>query len=127
MSYNGANIMGQKITKEAITTKYNNSGVNLKLDDSSAINPDTNNGAYILAKKQLENCHNTRLNITPTSYAYVYDTAKGLKASKLVSMNFMKEERKIFDSFNNTFEKEEIKNKLEINDLCRNVRFNKDS
>lgn len=25
--------MGQKITKEAITTKYNNSGVNLKLDD----------------------------------------------------------------------------------------------
>ena len=116
----------EKINNKINNMKYLNL-VNLKLDDSSAINPDTNNGAYILAKKQLENCHNTRLNITPTSYAYVYDTAKGLKASKLVSMNFMKEERKIFDSFNNTFEKEEIKNKLEINDLCRNVRFNKDS
>ena len=116
----------EKINNKINNMKYLNI-VNLQLEGSSALNPDTNNGAYILAKKQLENNHNTRLNITPTSYAYVYDTAKGIKTSKLVSMNFMKEEPQIFDSFNNIFEKEEIKNKLEINDLCRNVRFNKDS
>ncbi len=81
--------------------------INLKLDNSVSINPDTNNGAYILAKKQLEHNNKTRLNLTPTSYIYLFNNSKGIKTSKLVSMTFMKENRKISNSFINTLENEE--------------------
>ena len=81
--------------------------INLKLDNSVSINPDTNNGAYVLAKKQFEHNNKTRLNLTPTSYIYLINDSKEIKTPKLVSMTFMKENRKISNSFINTLENEE--------------------
>ena len=81
--------------------------INLKLDNSVSINPDTNNGAYVLAKKQLEYNNKTRLNLTPTSYIYLFNNSKEIKTPKLVSLTFMKENRKISNSFINTLENEE--------------------
>ena len=78
--------------------------MNLRLEDSAAINPEKNNGAYVLAKRQFELNDKTRLNLTPTSYVYLYDNKKGNKTSKLVSMTFMKEEQKISNSLSNTLE-----------------------
>ena len=107
-----------------ITNKNNNINnlnlINLKLDDSAAINPDTNNGAYVLANKLLENNHISRIMPTPTSYFYIKDNSKGKKTSKLMSMNFIQEERKILNSLNNTIENEN-RLRLEINDLNKNV------
>ena len=80
--------------------------INLKLDSSVAINPETNNGAYVLAKNQQEYYNKTRLNLTPTSYVYLYDNSKGTKTSKLVSMTFMKEEQKMANSLSNNLENE---------------------
>ena len=95
----------------------------MRLDNSVAINPDTNNGAYILAKKQLENNKMSRINVTPTSYMNLNDYSNGKKTSKLVSMTFMKEEQKMMNSFNNTLENEENRMKLEVSDLYKNVKF----
>ena len=107
-----------------ITNKNNNINnlnlINLKLDDSAAINPDTNNGAYVLANKLLENNHISRIMPTPTSYFYIKDNSKGKKTSKLMSMNFIQEERKILNSLNNTIENEN-RLRLEFNDLNKNV------
>ena len=80
--------------------------INLKLDSSVAINPETNNGAYVLAKNQQEYYNKTRLNLTPTSYVYLYDNSKGTKTSKLVSMTFMREEQKMANSLSNNLENE---------------------
>ena len=80
--------------------------INLKLDSSVAINPETNNGAYVLAKNQQEYYNKTRLNLTPTSYVYLYDNSKGSKTSKLVSMTFMREEQKMANSLSNNLENE---------------------
>ena len=96
-------LISPKLTKNK--TKYINL-INLKLDGSVAINPETNNGAYVLAKKQQEYYNKTRLNLTPTSYVYLYDNSKGLKTSKLVSMTFMREEQKVANSLSNTLENE---------------------
>ena len=100
--------------------------VNLKLDGSIAINPETNNGAYVLAKKQLENERMSRINYTPTSYIFLNDISKGTKTSKLVSMTFMKEEQKMLNSFSNTLENEENRMKLDVTDLYKNVKFFKE-
>ena len=78
--------------------------INLKLDGSVAINPETNNGAYVLAKKQQEYYNKTRLDLTPTSYVYLYDNSKGQKTSKLVSLTFKSEEQKMANSLSNTLE-----------------------
>lgn len=67
--------------------------VNLELKDNESINPDTNNGAYVLANKQIENGKNSKLNITPTSYINVYDATQ--KSSRLINMTFKKEEPKL--------------------------------
>ena len=80
--------------------------INLKLDGSVAINPETNNGAYVLAKKQQEYYNKTRLDLTPTSYVYLYDNSKGTKTSKLVSMTCMREEQKMANSLSNNLENE---------------------
>ena len=101
--------------------------VNLKLDGSVAINPETNNGAYVLAQKQLENNIISKLNITPTSYFYKNDFANGGKTSKLVSMTFMHEEQKMLNSFNNTLGNLNNGLKLEMSDLYKNVKFFKEN
>jgi len=95
--------------------------VNLKLDGTVAINPETNNGAYVLAKKQLENNRISKLNLTPTSYFYKNDI--GGKTSKLVSMTFMHEEQKMLNSFNNTLENANNGLKIEVSDLYKDVKF----
>ena len=97
--------------------------INLRLDNSVAINPETNNGAYVLAQKQLENNKMTRINLTPTSYMQLNDYTNGKKTSKLVSMTFMKEEQKMMNSFNNTLENEDQRMKLEVGDLYKSVKF----
>ena len=97
--------------------------INLRLDNSVAINPETNNGAYVLAQKQLENNKMTRINLTPTSYMHLNDYTNGKKTSKLVSMTFMKEEQKMMNSFNNTLENEDQRMKLEVGDLYKSVKF----
>ena len=97
--------------------------VNLKLDGTVAINPETNNGAYVLAQKQLENNKMTRINLTPTSYMQLNDYTNGKKTSKLVSMTFMKEEQKMMNSFNNSLENEDQRMKLEVGDLYKSVKF----
>ena len=111
-----------KLNSNSNNMKYLNF-INLRLDNSVAINPDTNNGAYILAKKQLENNKMSRINVTPTSYMHFNDYSNGKKTSKLVSMTFMKEEQKMMNSFNNTLENEENRMKLEVSDLYKNVKF----
>lgn len=95
--------------------------VNLKLDGTVAINPETNNGAYVLAKKQLENNRISKLNLTPTSY--YYKNYIGGKTSKLVSMTFMHEEQKMLNSFNNTLENANNGLKIEVSDLYKDVKF----
>ena len=101
--------------------------VNLKLDGSVAINPETNNGAYVLAQKQLENNKISKLNITPTSYFYKNDFANGGKTSKLVSMTFMHEEQKMLNSFNNTLGNLNNGLKLELSDLYKDFKFFKEN
>ena len=72
--------------------------VNLELEEKATINPDTNNGAYVLAHKQIENSNISKINITPTSYVNVYNIPK--KSSRLMNMTFAKEEpQKIKNSF----------------------------
>ena len=97
------NLISPKTTKNKM--KHVNL-INLKLDGSVAINPDTNNGAYILAKNQQEYYNKTRLNLTPTSYVHLFDNSKGAKTSKLVRMTFIKEEQKMTNSLNNSLENE---------------------
>ena len=97
------NLISPKTTKNKM--KHVNL-INLKLDGSVAINPDTNNGAYILAKKQKEYYNKTRLNLTPTSCVHLFDNSKGVKTSKLVRMTFIKEEQKMTNSLNNSLENE---------------------
>ena len=63
--------------------------VNLELKKSVSINPQTNNGAYILAQKQIENSNVTKLNIIPTSYVNVYDISN--KSARLMNVTFAKE------------------------------------
>ena len=81
--------------------------INLRLDDNASINPNTNNGAYVIAKKQLENSNISRINITPTSYVNIIDTSKETKTSKLVSMTFMREEQRMKNFGNYTLNNEE--------------------
>ena len=81
--------------------------INLRLDDNASINPKTNNGAYVIAKKQLENSNISRINITPTSYVNIIDTSKETKTSKLVSMTFMREEQRMKNFGNYTLNNEE--------------------
>ena len=64
--------------------------VNLELEENATINPDTNNGAYVIAKKQTENNNVSKLNITPTSYVNVYNVSQ--KSTRLMNMTFAKEE-----------------------------------
>ena len=64
--------------------------VNLELEEKATINPDTNNGAYVLAHKQIENNNISKVNITPTSYVNVYNISK--KSTRLMNMTFAKEE-----------------------------------
>ena len=72
--------------------------VNLELEDKATINPDTNNGVYVLAHKQIENNKISKVNMTPTSYVNVYDISK--KSSRLMNMTFGKEEpQKIKNTF----------------------------
>ena len=72
--------------------------VNLELEEKATINPDTNNGAYVLAHKQIENNNISKVNITPTSYVNVYNISK--KSSRLMNMTFAKEEpQKIKNTF----------------------------
>ena len=97
------NLISPKTTKNKM--KHVNL-INLKLDGSVAINPDTNNGAYILAKNQKEYYNKTRLNLTPTSCVHLFDNSKGVKTSKLVRMTFIKEEQKMTNSLNNSLENE---------------------
>ena len=97
------NLISPKTTKNKM--KHVNL-INLKLDGSVAINPDTNNGAYILAKNQQEYYNKTRLNLTPTSCVHLFDNSKGVKTSKLVRMTFIKEEQKMTNSLNNSLENE---------------------
>ena len=97
------NLISPKTTKNKM--KHVNL-INLKLDGSVAINPDTNNGAYILAKNQQEYYNKTRLNLTPTSCVHLFDNSKGAKTSKLVRMTFIKEEQKMTNSLNNSLENE---------------------
>ena len=99
------------------------------MDGSVAINSETNNGAYVLAKKRMENNKISRINLTPTSYININDSSKGGKTSKLVSMTFMREEKKMlnsFNSFNNTMENEDNRMNLELSDLYKNVKFFKE-
>jgi glutaminase len=63
--------------------------VNLELEENASVNPDTNNGAYIIAEKQRENEKITRLEILPTSFVKVYDATK--RSSRLLNMTFSKE------------------------------------
>ena len=51
--------------------------INLELEENASINPDTNNGAYIIAHKQSENNKISKLSITPTSYVNVYNITNG--------------------------------------------------
>ena len=97
------NLISPKTTKNKM--KHVNL-INLKLDGSVAINPDTNNGAYILAKNQQEYYNKIRLNLTPTTCVHFFDNSKGVKTSKLVRMTFMKEEQKLTNSLNNSLENE---------------------
>ena len=97
------NLISPKTTKNKM--KHVNL-INLKLDGSVAINPDTNNGAYILAKNQQEYYNKTRLNLTPTSCVHLFDNSKGAKTSKLVRMTFIKEEQKMINSLNSSLENE---------------------
>ena len=63
--------------------------VNLELEENASVNPDTNNGAYIIAEKQKEKEKITRLEILPTSFVKVYDATK--RSSRLLNMTFSKE------------------------------------
>ena len=63
--------------------------VNLELEESVSINPETNNGAYILAQKQIEISNVTKLNIIPTSYVNAYDISN--KSARLMNVTFAKE------------------------------------
>ena len=116
-----------KINLNSINDKKYLNLINLKLDDSVAINPETNNGAYILAKKLLENNKMSRVDLTPTSYMYLNHASKEGKTSKLVSMTFMREEQKTLNSLSNTLENEDIRMKLELSDMYKNVRIMKEN
>ena len=76
-------------TKLNINTNINCKFVNLELEENVSINPETNNGAYIIAQKQIENSNVTKLNIIPTSYVNVYDISN--RSERLMNVTFAKE------------------------------------
>ena len=83
------NIKSKSLTPLLYSKLKNYNLVKLELDENASINPNTNNGAYIIAHKQRENNNVTRLNITPTSFVKVYDVTK--RSSRLLNMTFAKE------------------------------------
>ena len=76
-------------TKLNINTNINCKFVNLELEENVSINPETNNGAYIIAQKQIENSNVTKLNIIPTSYVNIYDISN--RSERLMNVTFAKE------------------------------------
>ena len=85
-----------KVDKNLYSNNYKL--VNLELEENASINPDTNNGAYVIAHKQTENNNVTKLNITPTSFVNIYNVSE--KSSRILNMTFAKEEQqKMKNSF----------------------------
>ena len=78
-----------KLDTNINNTNLNYKLVNLELEENASINPETNNGAYVIAHKQNENSNKTKLNIIPTSYVNVYNMVN--KSTRLMNMTFAKE------------------------------------
>ncbi len=78
-----------KLDTNINNTNINYKLVNLELEENASINPETNNGAYVIAHKQNENSNKTKLNIIPTSYVNVYNIVN--KSTRLMNMTFAKE------------------------------------
>lgn len=102
--------------------------VNLELEENASINPDTNNGAYVLAHKQSENSKISKLSITPTSYVNVYNIANGRKMSRLINMTFAKEDPKGYrKSVSKTLFREKDENKFNFkSETPKNAKFHKE-
>lgn len=102
--------------------------VNLELDENSSINPDTNNGAYVIANKLKENNNISKLNITPTSYVKILNVGKGKSTTRLMNITFdideLPKRRKSFIrtiTFDNNKNKNDLKNKFSV--TSKNVGF----
>ena len=110
------------------TNNNNYKLVNLELEENASINPDTNNGAYVIARKQSENNKISKLSITPTSYVNVYNIANGRRMSRLISMTFAKEEPKGYKkSVSRTLFKEKDENKYNFkSETPKNPKFHKE-
>ena len=102
--------------------------VNLELEENASINPETNNGAYVLARKLSENNKISRLSITPTSYVNVYNIANGRKMSRLINMTFAKEDPSGYrKSVSKTLFKEKDENKYNFkSETPKNAKFHKE-
>jgi hypothetical protein len=102
--------------------------INLELEENASINPDTNNGAYVIAHKQSENSKISRLSITPTSYVNVYNITNGRKMSRLINMTFAKEDPKGYrKSTSKTLFKDKDENKFNFQtETPKNAKFHKE-
>jgi len=102
--------------------------VNLELEENASINPDTNNGAYVIAHKQSENNRISKLSITPTSYVNVYNITNGRKMSRLINMTFAKEDLKGYrKSVSKPLYKEKDENKFNFkSETPKNAKFHKE-
>ena len=102
--------------------------INLELEENASINPDTNNGAYVIAHKQSENNKISKLSITPTSYVNVYNITNGRRMSRLINMTFAKEEPKVYrKSVSKNIFKEKEENKYNFkSETPQNAKFHKE-
>ena len=102
--------------------------INLELEENASINPDTNNGAYVIAHKQSENNKISKLSITPTSYVNVYKITNGRRMSRLINMTFAKEEPKVYrKSVTKNLYKEKEENKYNFkSETPQNAKFHKE-